>query len=79
VPAIVFFEERVVLWENGDGCARLLNLPRYCISDPSSSFYGFDPFGVPIQDCQIEAIAQKLVVLGGKVLLDSRQILREGL
>jgi len=38
-----------------------------------------DPIGVPVQERQIEAIAQKLVMLGGKVLLDGLQVLREGL
>jgi hypothetical protein len=49
------------------------------MSDPSSSFFGFDAIGVPVQDRQIEAIAQKWVVLRGKVLLNRRQVLREGL
>jgi hypothetical protein len=44
------------------------------MSDPSRSFYGFYAIGVSIQDCQIEAIAQKLVVFGGKVLLDGLQV-----
>jgi hypothetical protein len=48
------------------------------MSDPSSGFYRIDAIGVPIQDRQIEAIPQKLVVLGRKVLLDSRQVSREG-
>jgi len=49
------------------------------MSDPSSSFYGFDAIGVPVQDREIEAIAQKWVVLRRKVLFDSLQISREGL
>jgi hypothetical protein len=40
------------------------------MSDSSGSFYGFDAIGVPIQDCQIEAITQKWVVLRRKVLLN---------
>jgi hypothetical protein len=55
------------------------SLPGHRMSDPSSNFYGFDAIGVPVQDCQIETIAQKGVVLGGKVFLDSRQVSREGL
>jgi hypothetical protein len=42
------------------------------MSDPSSGFYGFDAIGVPIQNRQIETVAQKLVVLRGDVFLDSR-------
>jgi hypothetical protein len=49
------------------------------MSDPSSGFSRIDAIGVPVQDRQIEAIAQKWVVLGGKVLLDSRQVSRERL
>jgi hypothetical protein len=49
------------------------------MSDSSSGFYGFDAIRVPVQDRQIEAIAQKWVVLGRKVLLDSRQGSRERL
>jgi hypothetical protein len=49
------------------------------MSDPSSNLYGFDAIGVPVQDRQIEAIAQKWVMLRGKVLLNRRQVSREGL
>jgi hypothetical protein len=49
------------------------------MSDPRSSFYGFNAIGVPVKDCQIEAIAQKWVMLRGKVLLNRRQVSREGL
>jgi hypothetical protein len=49
------------------------------MSDPSSGLYGFDTIGVPVKDCQIEAIAQKWVMLRGKVLLNRRQVSREGL
>jgi uncharacterized membrane protein len=41
------------------------------MSDPSSSFSRLDPIRVPVQDRQIEAISQKWVVLGGKVLFNS--------
>jgi hypothetical protein len=46
------------------------SLSRDRMSNPSGSFYGFEAISVPVQDRQIEAIAQKLVVLGGKVLLN---------
>jgi hypothetical protein len=59
--------------------ATLPSLPRHCMSDSSSGFYGFDAIGVPVQDRQIEAIAQKWVVLGRKVLLNRRQVSRERL
>jgi len=49
------------------------------MSNPSSSLYGIDAISVPVQDREIEAIMQKLVVLRGKVLFDSLQISREGL
>jgi hypothetical protein len=55
------------------------NLPGHCMSDPSRSFDGFYAIGVPVQDRQIEAIPQELVVLGRKVFLHSRQVSREGL
>jgi hypothetical protein len=61
-----------ILWENGDRGSRLPNLPRHRMSDPSSSFYGLDAIGVPVQEREIEAISQEWVVLGRKVLLDSR-------
>jgi hypothetical protein len=60
-----------ILWRNGDPSARLPNLPRHRIFDPSRSFYGFDVISVPIQDRQKEAISQKWVLLRGKVLFDS--------
>jgi hypothetical protein len=47
--------------------------------DPSSRIYRIDAIGVPIQDRQIEAISQKWVMLGGKVLFDGFQVSREGL
>jgi hypothetical protein len=56
----------------------LSNLPRHRMSDPSSSFYGLDAIGVPIQKSEIETVAQKLVVLRGDVLLDSLQVSGEG-
>jgi hypothetical protein len=68
-----------MLQVNGDRGARLPNLSCHRISDPSSSFYGFDAIGVPVQEREIESALQELVVLGGKVLLNSRQISREGL
>jgi hypothetical protein len=68
-----------ILWKNGDGCARLPNLSRHRMSDPSSGLYGFNAIGVPVQEREIEAIAQKWVMLGGKVFLDSLQVSREGL
>jgi len=68
-----------VLWENGGCWARLPNLSRDRRADPSSSISRLDPIGVPVQERQIEAIAQKLVMLGGKVLLDGLQVLRKGL
>jgi len=48
------------------------------MSDPSTSFYGLDAIGVPIEDRQTETVAQKVVVLKGDVLLDGLQVLREG-
>jgi hypothetical protein len=67
------------LRENDGFGTRLPNLSRHRMSDPSSRFYGFDAIGVPVQNCQIETISQKWMVLEGKVLLNSRQVLREGL
>jgi hypothetical protein len=49
------------------------------MADASSSFSWVHPVSVPIQDCQIEAIAQKFVMLRGKVFLDRLQVPREGL
>jgi hypothetical protein len=59
-PAMVTSSGYPILWENGGHSARLPNLPRHCMSDPSSSFSRID-------------------AIGGKVLLDSHQISREGL
>lgn len=67
------------LQANGDRGAELQELICDRMSDPSSSFYGFDAIGVPVQDRQVEAISQKWVVLRGKVLLDGLQISRKGL
>ena len=72
-------DEACHLRVNGSRIARLPNLLCHCMSDPSSSFYGLYAIGVPIQNRQIKTVAQKWVVLGGKVLLNRRQISREGL
>jgi hypothetical protein len=76
---MVISKGHVILWENCHRSAQLPNLSCHCMSDPSSRFAGFDAIGVPVQDRQIEAIAQKLVVLRGNVLFDSLQVSREGL
>jgi hypothetical protein len=70
-PVMIVSIRYVILWRNGDRSARLPNLPRHRMSDPSRSFDGLDAIGVPIQNRQIETIAQKWVVLGRKVLLNS--------
>jgi hypothetical protein len=49
------------------------------MADAGRSFSRLDPIGVPIQEREIEAIAQKWVVLRGKMLLNRRQVSREGL
>jgi hypothetical protein len=54
------------------------SLSRDRMSNPSGSFYGFEAISVPVQDRQIEAIAQKLVVLRRKMLLNGLQVSREG-
>jgi hypothetical protein len=77
-PVMIVSIRYVILWRNGDRSARLPNLPRHRMSDPSRSFDGLDAIGVPIQNRQIETVAQKLAVLRGNVFLDSRQISREG-
>jgi hypothetical protein len=77
-PVMIVSKKYAILWGSGDRNARLPNLPRHRISDPSRSFDGFDVIGVPIQDRQIETISQKMVVLGGKVLLYGLEVSREG-
>lgn len=54
------------------------NLSRDRIADARSGFSRLNTIGVPVQDRQMEAIAQKRVVLRGEVLLDSLQVSREG-